>query len=379
LKRLSLFSVFALLASSAGCLPWSDAKPPTIPYRVLWLSDSIYNSAELWNKVTAPDARRPIVHETGTFAGTTSGMGLFELADRTMILENGEWFEAVRGTRFERYSALIFEYLRNDSYPAAESVEMFRKAYDKICAQGATYFPQVVTGNSPPQALPTLADWNLSTDFARTAGYELATDVVAAKWNTQHVDTYSRFLEYTDAGKYTVQQLMRDAYHQTYDLGMALQGVWITWALEAEAPLNEATPEIAGDVVNYLFGNAVAGVWAFEEMNESPLPRVASLSSKGHVARSAAARATFPSSSGEQIWAHFYVDKSDAGIAEVYVDRGTTSEIKVTIDTLVADFDTYPRSFPVAENLSPGLHTVEIESANDKPVRVLGITFVGVK
>jgi hypothetical protein len=365
-----------------------EQAPPTPSSRVLWLSDSIYNMSELWSGFATNVADETITSDIGTYGGDVSGGGLFELADETKAYENVTqgWVTKARGRPFTDYSALVFEFMRNDA--SATPVAAYERAYDKILAQGEKYFSRVVSGNGPPAALPDFTAWNLAGDFAITNGLTAVVGPLATKWGSAHVDTFQRFQDEVTAARYTVAQLMRDTLHPSYDVGATLLSDWIADAYSATPALIAATPMTQGRVLNYLFGQPTAGTWTLTagyysttSPNVSPLGRVADLPDMARVAQASGAKVSFPSftcSVGNcQVWAHFLVDSASGGTVNVYVDRGTGSEVMITKNTLQAGLNLYFQAALVADGLAAGAHAIEMETTSAAPVRVVGVTYVG--
>lgn len=347
---------------------------------LLWLSDSIYNLDELGDAVAANLPGTPVTSEWATFGGTVVGTGLLELADSTDAYLDGAWQDRPRGTPFSSYSALVFEFLRNDANEG-EPPPAFQRAYDKVAAQGTKYFPAVVSGSAPPAARPDLSGWDV-TDPARTLPYRSATEAVAARWNTGHVDTYGRFLELVSSGQLTVNQLMADVAHPSRQVGVSRIGSWIAAALQSSGPFLHAEPDLPGMVANHLFGQPTGGTWALTPVAtpyrpyHTSLQRIATLEDQAQVSTSAGSRVVFPSAQVAQVWAHFVVDQASGGTVQVYVDAGSPDQRMMTVETRRPGVTQYPTSVLVADDLAAGLHTVEMRTLDAEPVRVLGVTYV---
>lgn len=350
-------------------------------FPMLWLSDSIFNMDEL---EAATETALSSLYEAdsfrGTYGGTTAGAALLEVADTTYAYLNGTWTSCTRGTPFSHFRALVFEFGRNDAFDA-ESAANYRKAYDKILAQGLTYFRQVVTSNCPPRALADLTGWDLGNDLFDTLGHRTQCAAVATKWGHRHYDLYSDFLAQVSGATYTVAQLMRDTFHPTYTTGASLIATKLAAKLLDLTPANSVSPEVSGQVVNYLFGQPTVGSWSFVSTanvvgpNQGPVPRIANLDDQGLQISASGAKVTFPATRAEQIWVHYY-RKTSGGTATVYIDRGTGSQVSFNINTSNA-YNNYPQSYLVAGGLSASTHAVEIETTSANPVCILGITAVG--
>lgn len=366
---------------------WNDL-PGAATYRVLWASDSIYNAGTLWDVTTAASGA-DLVHDTATYGGNVIGGGLLELADTTYSYESAGtgWALRGRGRPFSAYSALVFEFGRNDANNR-EALAAYTNAYDKILAQGVKYFPKVISGTPPPRAAGDLSAWDLANDVFVSGGYSAAVPALVAKWGSQHVNNHQALQTDVTLGNHTVAQLMRDTWHPSYGAGMTLIGGWIASAYSSAPTLIAATPTIAGEVRNYLFGQPTAGTWALTAglvsstgPTQSPLWRIADYPDMANVAQASGAKLSFPAftcqAGGCQVWAHFLVDSATGGTATIYVDRGTGSQVSVTKGTLAPGLNLYEQAILVANGLAAGVHQVELETTDNGPVRVLGVTYVG--
>jgi hypothetical protein len=345
--------------------------------RILWLGDSIHNTSILHTAISG-HLTGPVTHDAGTFGGTVVGTGLLELADETQAYLAGAWAPRTRGVAFSAYSGLVFNYGRNDCNAGA-NLDAFRKAYDKIAAQAfAKEFPSVVSANMPPKALADLSGWD-SADLCETGGHRAATNTVAEKYGTAHLDTFATMKSWATRG-WSVAQLMRDTLHPTYTPALdTLLPAWIAPRLLDDVS-STATPEISGRVVNYLFGQPTAGSWTQTALavgttpSLGPTNRIAGLPDQANIASAAGATVTFPSVTFTQAWAHFFVDQTSGGTVNLKVDGVTVA----TFNTFQGGVTRYPRSVLIADGLSASPHTVEIETTSGDPVRVLGVTYVGV-
>lgn len=356
------------------------------PLKYLWLSDSIYNMDELPDAVAALSRGYKITNTRATYGGQVVGSGLLELADATYAYQSGAWSSALpRGAPYSDYSALIFEFARNDGGQIVavtpETKTTFRQAYDKLVAQGLKYFPKVVSGVCVPKATADVSAWDAAADEYLTLniGAEIAT--VKTKYNASHVDGVTLFQNLVTSGLWTVSQLMRDAYHPTTSYGARRLGAAIYSALNDGATPILATPELTGDVVNYLYGQPTSGTWAFEPSTatnvtpaQSNIPRISNLSDMAIVASASGAKLSFPSTEAKQLWVHYF-RRTDGGNFTIYVDRGTGSEVSLAVNTSHI-YHYYPQSYLVSGTLSGGTHTVEIQTTSANPVAILGITVV---
>lgn len=356
-------------------------------WRVLWSSDSIFNMGQLFANTGYLLPNASLTTDWATYGGNVIGGGLLELADSSQAYVSGAWSAVSRAVNYSAYSAVVFEFGRNDANNGENATE-FRKAYDKLVAQGLGKFPRVVTSNCPPKANAGLLAWDAAADLFITNTHKTQIETAVAKWNTRHVDIFTKFTDLVTAGTYTIAQLMRDVYHPTTDRGAALIAGWVASALQDTTPAIAATPEITGSVVNYLYGQNTAGAWALTATGNvigptvSPVPRIANLTDQGNQVAASGAKLSFPGvtvSAGGQVWFHYFT-KTAGGTFDAYVDRGAGGQKKVTVNTTDATIggDNYPRSVLVGDNLSAGAHTIELETTNATAVCILGVTVVGV-
>lgn len=366
---------FCVSKSTNGCM--SPVSPPF--YSVLWLSDSIYNSDFLASSVIALNPTYSMIAHRGTYSGQVVGAGLLEMADKSYAFTNGSWALQSRAAPFGLFDAMVFVYGRNDA-TTGENVAEFRKAYDKILAQAKKNgIPRVVSGTPPPQALGDFSAWS-PTDPYEDNGYRSAVNALATKWNSRHVDNFANFKTDVTNGTVTIAQVMYDTLHPT-NAGASRIAASIQAALSASTTLNSATPEIAGEVVNYLFGAPSAGTWALTPVvvgsmppTVGPLARIAGLSDLGQQASATGAKLSFPSTQATQLWLHFW-RMTSGGTIDVYIDRGTAQQVKVSLNT-GGGIVNYPSSQLIGSNLSAGEHVVEIETTSNGPVSILGVTVV---
>lgn len=311
------------------------------------------------------------------------GTGLMELADRTYAFESGQWKLKARPKPFSAYAAVVFNFGRNDSNNS-EDTPSFGAAFDKMLAQGAKYFPKVISGSPPPRAMPDLSAFDIVGDNWQRKGYEALVAASVARWNPRHVDLWRRFQDEVTSGRHTVAELMRDAWHQSWTTGFSLESAWIAAALRDPVPATAATPELAGDVVTYLWGEPAAGTWTLTPFagssggdTGSPVTRVSGLPGQAMVASADGARLVFPTAAMKQVWVHALIG-TGGGVVHVYVDRGTPNEVKIAWGTDFPNAPAYFRSTFVAGGLGAGVHTVELETEGAGPVQVVGVTYVGV-
>ena len=355
--------------------------------RWLWLSDSIFNIAAIQTTVSAALGNKAITVDAGTYGGTVVGSGLLETADVTYAYLGGAWSLKARGVPWNAYAALIFEYARNDANNS-EPIQAFRRAYEKVLTQAAKYVSKVISSNAPPLALANLSAWDPSNDKTQTDGFNSAIAALVLKWGQAHVDIWNLFDALVTAGTYRIIQIMYDAIHPNSSHGGREIGNRLAAAYSAASPLLSASPEITGGVVNYLFGQPTAGVWvqttglvSSTGPTQSPLNRIAGLTDQANVAAGSGAIVAFPpfvcASGNGQVWAHFLVDSASGGTVNMYVDKGTGSQVLATYNTQQAGVSLYTRSILIADGLAAGSHTVEIDTSSANPVRVLGVTYVG--
>lgn len=374
---------------------WNNARALSVPasrnprfageYNLLWISDSIYNMDDLPNDIAlAYGADQLVTNYRATYGSCPIGTGLLEVADTTYAYTNGAWTACTRGLPYSHFRAMVFEFARNDGgyiVSGIESKTSFRQAYDKLVSQGLKFFPKVVSGVCVPKANATPDAWDLANDEYYTLNIGAEVDTVVAKYNTRHVDVYNKFLNLVTAGTYTVAQIMRDSYHPQYVLGSSIISGWILTALADNTAAVQATPEITGNVVNYLFGEPATGSWAFMSTtntvgpNEGPVPRIANLPDQGLNIASSGKRLVFPSTAAKQVWVHWY-RQIGGGSFRIYIDRGTANEVSLLCNTNHI-YDKYPLCNLVSGSLGSGLHTIELETTNASPVCILGITAVG--
>ena len=177
---------------------------------------------------------------------------------------------------------------------------------------------------------------------------------------------------------------LSDGVHFRYPHGHREAARRIVACLLAATPAQAAEPEIAGRIVNDLFGEPIGGTWTRTRMNPSLTPtgqqhRIAGIEGEW-VSQASATGATlrFPPREANDIWVRYYVDDTSAGAFAWYIDRGTTSEISGSIGTLYPPgYKHYPYSRLLASGLPPGPHQVEIVTILPGPVRIQGITSVG--
>lgn len=360
--------------ATADGVPETPAAPARL--RLLWLSDSIYNTPSIPDAVALLMSGHEVVNDRVTYGSTTMGTALFELADETYAREGGSWVQKERGVPLGTYDGLVFEFGRNEG----GGVDAARGAYDKILAQAHKGgIPRVVAGNCPPRASNDRVTW-ATVDIFNEQGYRAAFASAASKWSVQYTDTYSLALSLVP-GKYAIADLMMDTVHLSTGVGKSVVAASILAALKDAGPPAVASPEIPGKVVNYLFGEPLSGVWATEEMpTDGPtrlLARVATLPDLASEAKGPGARLAFPPTSASQVWVH--VLRGETGTIEAYVDRGTAQERKLRFDTNSGTPSRlfYPNARLVAGDLPAGIHSVEIQTTGTLPVRVVGVTYVG--
>jgi hypothetical protein len=344
------------------------------PLNILWLSDSIYASGMPEAVAGAASSSWNMGHTKVTVGGTGIAQGLFEMADHTYAYEGGTWNAKTRAVELSAYNSLVFEFGRNESEGASD----YSKAYEKIIEKAVSAgIERIVASVCPPKASPGLETW--ATDTYDTAGLRAARELLPVKWNVQDVDTYSQFLALVP-GTYAISDLMRsDGVHLSSGDGTTVVAQSLAEALAAE-PLtpNAETPDLLGDVDNYLFGEPSAG-WTLTDVTSTSLVpvlyRVSGLADKAYRSSGAGQALTFPATEAEQVWVHYFLRPGD-GSFTVYIDRGLPGETSRTLSG--AGGVIYPRSAWVALGLSAGSHTVEIESDDAAPVDIIGVTYSGV-
>lgn len=355
-------------------------------FRILWSGDSIHNNASQWAQVSTAMPNDGVVHDLATYGGNVIGGGLLEVADETQAYVNSAWSARTRGTPYSDYAAVIFQFGRNDANNSENATE-FRKAYDKLVAQGRKYFPRVAIGTPPPKALANLSDWDPDNDAVLTGGYDEEIDTVVTKYNVQHINVMDRFIALEDAATYTVAQLMRDAYHPTYDTGGGIIATDCVTAMKANTLPDNDAAEVTGRVVNYLYGEPASGAWALVSTTnttgptQGPLPRISDQADQGLSIAASGATVEFPDttvSEGGQVWFHYYTQASSGGTVDFYVDRGTGSEKKISVNTTDSALGTnYPKAILVGDDLSAGSHTISAETTSANRVTLLGVTVNG--
>ncbi|MGH8528090.1 MAG: hypothetical protein ACREXY_28880, partial [Gammaproteobacteria bacterium] len=220
-----------------------------------------------------------------------------------------------------------------------------------------------------------------------TGDYDDEVATVVAKWDHRHVNAHTSFTSLINAATYTTAQLMRDAYHPTFDTGGGVLAGLVATQLGTALTATGNTPEITGRVVNYLYGNPTVGSWSFQATTntvgptDGPLPRISDQADQGLKVTSSGAKVTFPdttTSEHGQVWFHYGVKLASGGAVDFYVDRGTGSEKKVSVNTTDANLgDYYPKSVLVGNDLSAGSHTIEAETTSANQVVMFGVTVVG--
>lgn len=351
-------------------------------FRVLWVSESIFNMAFMWDSVANRTPTRQFDHITATYGGNLSGAGLLELADETQAYVGGQWVQQTRREQFSSYSACVIQWGRNDE--GAITAAQHRKSLDKQIAQALAKFPRVVLSNCPPKCLANLSAWDAATDGYINNGHKAEFSPLVTKWGVRSYDLNTNFTSLVTAGTYTVAQLMRDTVHPTATAGavgteVIAQAVYN--AMEDRTAANSATPEITGRVVNYLFGQPTVGSWALitttnvEGPTEGQAPRLTGGADQGLAISSSGAKLSFPSTQASQIWLHYY-QRTGGGTFDAYVDRGTGSEVKTSINSSSA-LNNYPRSALIGSDLAAGTHTIELETTSANSVCILGVTVVG--
>lgn len=360
-------------------------------YPILWLSDSIYNmdslAARVENGISASYSGSSV---RATYGGETIGAGLIEVADSTQAYVNGAWTDCVRSLPFSYFKAAVFEFGRNDGGEIVSGVQTtadYRKAYDKLLDQCRKYFPRVVSGTCPPKADggATPSTWDVANDEYISLGLSSVLSTVNTKWNARFYDVFTDFQNLVTAGTYTVTQLMRDAYHPTLTTGANIIGDAIVTKLNDSTAMTVATPEITGNVVNYLYGQPTAGTWTFSSVspntvgpNNSPIARISTLADQALRVASTGARVVFPSTKCAQVWVHFF-RLNTGGSFTCYIDRGTGTEKSITINSTHIYNNYADNRFVGAGGLDPSVsHTIEIETTNSTEVKILGVTCVGV-
>lgn len=358
--------------------------PPVAPKRALWLADSIYRNSALWTYTGIYASKAtvsPLTSDVGAYSGNVAGVALVELADATYAYEAGKWTLRARGVPFSKYDALLFEFGANDSGGPPDT---FRRTYDKILDQARRIgFPKVCAGTPPPHSTDMLTWSAAPLEFGGTIGGHYA--VVTAlwtKWGASRVDTVARFEALTAAGSYTVAQLSSDGTHPALPTGYARIAEQLGECLVGGHAPFEATPEIVGRTVNELFGQPVSGVWALTPVTpgmSSPgqLNRIAGYDGERVLqAAQTGAKVRFNPWEARAIWLRYYVDATAGGTFRWYIDRGTPGEMTGLIGTNY--YSMHPVSTLLAENLPAGSHLVELETTNSAPVRIQGVTYVGV-
>jgi hypothetical protein len=345
-----------------------------VPLNVLWLSDSIYASGMPVAVAGAAPPEWNMSHTKVTVGGTVTGQGLFEVADATYAYESGSWVPKSRGVALSAYNSIVFEFGRNETEAASDYAKAYEKIIEKAINAGIT---RIVASVCPPKASPGLATW--ATDTYDTGGLRAARSLLPVKWNVQDADTYTQFLGLVSAGTYQISDLMApDGVHMTIN-GLPVAADLIADMLTADplAP-NAATPDIAGDVINYLFGEPGAG-WTITNVTATSISpvlyRVSGLTDKAYQSSGSGQVLTFPAAQFEQVWVHYFLGTS-GGSFTLYIDRGLPGEVSRTISTFGQAG--YPRSAWGAVGLSAASHTVEIETTTANPVQIIGVTYVGV-
>jgi hypothetical protein len=378
-------SSLCVARTTDGCTSQTVAGGTLKP--IFWVSDSIYNVDEL-STVVAERYSHGVYrldNVRATYGGQVAGSGLIDLADKTYAYRGSSWDGPLtRGTPFSYFDALVFEFGRNDSGSigsgSPETVTSFRQAYDKIVAQGIKYFPKVVSGTPPPKTNEAVTAFDTAGDDYTTLSLSAELASVATKYNVSHVDNYNGFLAQVSSSSATVPQLMRDMFHQSYALGSTRMGDWIYAALtESKTPI-AATPELTGEVVNYLWGQPTVGSWSFVGAAntvgpyDSPIPRISGQTDQGLTASASGAKVTFPATEAKQVWVHYF-RRTDGGNFTIYVDRGTGAQVSLAVNTSHV-YHMYPQALLVSGTLAGGAHAIEIETTNASPVSILGVTVV---
>jgi hypothetical protein len=310
-----------------------------------------------------------------------------ELSDRVEAFEGGSWIPKSRTVSLSSYSAVVFEFMRNEPAPPVETPTNYAAGWEKILERASASVPRVIAGNCPPQARPDLTGWDSDLVTTGSPSFRDAIRPYVFAWSVPMVDNYSRFLDLVAAGKYTVGQLMGDIYHPSTPVGFRELADTITPLLLSGAHPERQAPIIQGSVVTYLWGKSISGTWVVapvtpgdEVPRSSPLGRIAGAEEQANLGSTIGARLGFPDfvSQGDsgQVWLTYWGGGTPC-ILDAYVDRGTTRQRLRNLSTNGA-VDTYPHSVLIAGDLGAGRHAVELETADvTGPCRIIGVTYAG--
>jgi hypothetical protein len=353
------------------------------PFRLLWDGESILNMANLWADITSRFPNDNTIHETATYGGNYVGGLLLEVADETQAYVASAWTAQTRAVAWSDFQAAIIQTGRNDSGLGTDTTE-FRKALDKAVSQALNRMPSVVLCSPTPSANAGLTLWDVADPMPT---YLTQFTTVATKYAVPYVNLDTNFKALVTAATYTIAQLMRDTLHPTLTTGATVIGGYLATELRSKAAHTLATPEITGRVVNYIFGQPTAGSWSLVNTTnatgpvDGPLPRIAGIADQGLRATGTGAKLSFPTttiSAGGQVWFTYYTRAATGGVVDFYVDRGTGSEKKLSVNTTYAGLGNfYPHTVLVGDNLSAGAHTIECETTSANIVDILGVTAVG--
>lgn len=347
---------------------------------VHWASDSIFSNSIIWDGAAGfSNTLAAVTHTSAAFGGTWSGSGLLEVADQVWAPTAG-WVQQARGAPYA--NILVLQYGANDSgLTTGYTVDSFRRTYDTIVSRAHGKYGHIITNTPTPHCDAGRTAWDGAADVIETSGIRAAVNTVAAKYGTLHNDIWTLFQSLAPSGGYTIAQLNADTIHPANPYGQREIARVVGPKFVTTDTYADATPEISGQVVTYLWGAVASGSWTLTSeagiVSQNLLGRIANLGNSANVASAIGAAVTFPNCTGSMVWAHFAVDSASAGTATVYVDKGTAGEIARSINTLAAGVTEYPRAFPIADGLSAGAHTVEIDVTSNAPVRVIGISCVG--
>lgn len=342
----------------------------------LWMGDSIF--APL-NFIASMTAAMP-VPTTLTYAcypGTLVGSGLMVMCDSTFQPSGASWVQSTRGIPYSNFTHLMFDYGRNDALKL-EGSSVHRRAFDKVIAQGLAKIGAVVAANCPPQALADLSNWNSGDAYPFSGNnYLAAWKTATSKYGVPTYDIYDNWLSYVANGQYTVAQLNRDTLHPTLTTGLTLISQGIAQVFAQRVGNASASPEIAGQVVNYVLGIPAGGTnWALTALplGSTALPHVSQLPDEAMQSSTIGDVLRFNSAHASQIWLHAYF-QNNGGQLTWYIDRGTGQQLTGTVDTNTASNDEH--AFLLADNLSASTHAVEVQVLTAAPCAVLGVTYVG--
>jgi hypothetical protein len=279
---------------------------------------------------------------------------------------------------------LILQSGINDSGLEYDSNE-WKAAFDKSIAQGLKYFPRVVYTDGPPRARADLTNWDSAEDDYANLGHKTRFNELIAKWAGRYYAMWADFDALKTAATYTVAQLMRDAYHPTTTTGSTRISTQLLAQLNNSTAATLASPTISGEVINYIYGVQTVGTWSLVSTvnavgpTAGPLPRIAGLADQALEISQNGAKLTFPSAKFKQCWVHYCLT-TGGGNFRAYVDRNTVNEKSSTVINTNDVYDKYPRCTFVGTGLNQDIeHTVEIETTNGSPVKIIGVTYVGVQ